>query len=269
MLPINHLYDPFQLTLTPVGLDQFGLSLKQSFPCEVLKRRVHSYLQIKTERPTSYPVMPDGTQAIFISPLGSLIGGASLKSNEIQILQPGEYFGIRFYPGALRNFFNLDIAEITGQFADYKFLPCRFFKDLHTQIFRKKAYGERANVCEAWLLKNYNPASVNRLDQALYLIYQSSGNIRISELADKVGWSSRHINRQFLNNTGLNAKTFSQIIRVQTVCRQLYLNPGAYLKIALDAGYYDQAHLIKDFKNRLSMTPRLFLDRLMSDFYNS
>lgn len=229
---------------------------------------MHSYLQIRAQNPTPYPIIPDGAQAIYIAPTGSLIGGAFVKSSQIQILQPGEYFGIRFYPGALRHFFNLDVAEITGQFADSQFFPCRAFQELHEQLFSQKTYRERAHVCEAWLLKNYMPASVGRLDQALQLIYRAAGNVKISQLAADVGWSDRHLNRHFSNNVGISAKKFAHIIRVQNVCRRLYLNPGVAVNAALDAGYYDQAHLIKDFKNTLSVPPGVFFKRLMSGFYN-
>jgi len=76
---------------------RFGLFLECLPACQTLKGLVHSYLQISTAEPTPYPVIPDGTQAIFLSPQGSKIGGAQSRARDIQILQPGDYFGIRFY----------------------------------------------------------------------------------------------------------------------------------------------------------------------------
>jgi hypothetical protein len=67
---MNELFRPFQPTITETGLNNFGLSLKYSYPCRALKEVVHSYLQIRAERPTPYPVIPDGCQSIFISPQG-------------------------------------------------------------------------------------------------------------------------------------------------------------------------------------------------------
>jgi AraC-like DNA-binding protein len=247
----------------------FALAMHSNQPCEALSGIVHSYLQIQTEKPTPYPVMPDGTQAIFISPQGSMIGGAQLEMRDLQLLQAGEYFGIRFYPGALRYFFELNLAEISGIFADGKFFPCGEFNELHTSIFSCNGFTERANICERWLLNHYRPNRRTQLDRALELIYQSHGNTKISQIADTVGWSSRHLNRQFLQHIGLSTKTFSQIIRIQRVCQQLYSAPKDALKTALELGYYDQPHLIKDFKRRLLSTPSDFFGRFMSDSYNS
>jgi AraC-like DNA-binding protein len=243
--------------------------MQQTFACRHLTGIVHSYLQVNATSPTPYPVMPDGTQAIFFSCQGSLIGGALSRMRELQLLQTGEYFGIRFYPGALRHFFKLDLAEITDQFADSGYFPSREFRILHEQIYQHHGFHERALRCEQWLLRNYNPAPVTHFDQALSLIYQSMGNIRMQQLSELVGWSSRHLSRVFRLHTGLEAKNFSQIIRIQNVCKRLYQAPEYLLSSALELGYFDQSHLIKDFRKRLSSTPGAFIHRFMSDFYNT
>lgn len=265
---MKKLHHPFQPTLTESGLKSFGLLLKYSSPSEILKDAVHSYLQVHATRPTPYPVMPDGTQAIFISPYGSMIGGAQTKACEVQMLQPGDYFGIRFYPGALRHFFSMNLSEITDQFADNHYLPCNDFGELHKSIYQHRSFHQRTRVCEQWLLKYYKPQPSRQFDQALSLINQSFGNVRVAQLADMVGWSSRHLNRLFQQHTGLSTKTFIQTIRIQHVCKQLYLAPTDSLNTAYEFGFFDQPHLIKDFKKRLLANPGTFFNRFMSDFYN-
>jgi len=246
----------------------FGLTMEKMVPCDALTGKVHSYLQIKAERLTPYPVMPDGTQAIYISSQGIMIGGAQLEVQDVQLLGPGEYFGIWFYPGTLRYFFDLNLSEITGQFVDEQYLQCRHFSRLHIDIYRHKVFSERAKICEKWLLNRYSPKPATSFDNALHLIYQSFGGEKISQLANQVGWSSRHLNRQFLQHTGLSTKSFSQIVRVQNVARQLYLKKNKPLNAGLELGYYDQPHLIKEFKKHLMSTPGTFINRFMSDLYN-
>jgi len=265
---MTELFRSFQPTITESGLSNFGLSLQISEPCFALKGLIHSYIQINADKPTPYPIIPDGTQSIFISPQGSFVGGAQVQTRDIQILKAGEYFGIRFYSGALRHFFNLDLSEITDQFVGNEYLPCRDFPDLYQSIYQESSYRKRAKICENWLLHNYQPQPKNRFDQALGLIYQSSGNIRINDLAGNVNWSSRHLNRIFQLYTGLGTKTFTKIIRLQHACRQLYTTPNKSLNSDLELGYFDQSHLIKDFRQHLSSKPTDFSNRFMSDFYN-
>jgi AraC-like DNA-binding protein len=265
---MQELYKPFQPLLTQAGLERFDLSLQQSPACNILKRAVHSYLQISTTKPTPYPMIPDGTQAIFISSERSMIGGTQTQATEIQILKPGEYFGIRFYPGALRYFFNLSLFEITDQFADSRYFPCREFGKLHHNIYEYQSFKKRAEVCEHWLLKHFNQHPLTQFDHALSLIYQSLGNIKVSQLSELVGWSSRHLNRLFHHHTGLNTKTFAQTIRIQNVCKQLYTTPADTLSAGIELGFFDQSHLIKEFNKRLLSNPSTFFNRFMSDFYN-
>lgn len=265
---MNELYRPFQPTLTEAGLQRFELSLQYSPAGEMLRGIVHSYLQISAVKPTPYPVMPDGTQAVYISPHGSIIGGAQSRACDVQILQAGDYFGIWFYPGALRYFFDLDLFEITDQFVDNQYFPCRQFSQLHNNIYQQQNFQQRAHVCEQWLLRQFKPVPATPFDHALSLVYQSFGNIKVGQLATMVGWSSRHLNRLFRLHTGLSSKTFAQTIRIQHACKQLYISPGDSLNTALELGFFDQPHLIKDFKKRLSSSPGTFFDRFMSDFYN-
>ncbi len=261
-------YQAFQPTLTEQGLERFGLSLQHSNPCKMLRHVVHSYLQITTDRPTPYPVIPDATQAVFISPHGLQISGAQSQVCDVQILQPGDYFGIRFYPGALRFLVNLNVSEITNQFVDCSDLPWQNSTELHAQIYRHKHFHQRAQCCEHWLLRHFNNHSATPFDHALSLIYRSVGNIKVTQLASKVGWSCRHLNRMFRLHTGLDTKSFAQIIRLQHVCKRLYSAPADALNVALEVGFCDQSHLIKDFRQHLLASPSLFFERFMSDYYN-
>jgi len=262
------LYQPFQPTLTAAGLQRLGISLEFTVASGVLRHAVHCYLQITTAKPIAYPVIPDGTQAVYIGPQNMMIGGAQSQAREIPILQAGEYFGIWFRPGALRYIFQLNLAEIANQFADSNYFPCQQFTRLADQIYQFHAFQQRALVCEHWLLRHFQERPLTPFDHALTLIYQSMGDIKIEHLANHTGWSSRHLNRQFHRHTGLSTKAFTQIIRFQHACKHLWHNPGEALSTALQSGYFDQAHLIRDYNRRLHSSPGAYHHRFMSDFSN-
>jgi AraC-like DNA-binding protein len=213
-------------------------------------------------------MIPDATQSVFISPYGLNIGGAQMLALDLQLMQPGDYFGIRFYPGALRYFFNINLSEITDQFVDNQFFPCRDFGSLHQDIYQCDDFIERKLLCENWLLKHFKVIPKNSFDHALKLIYQSAGNMRVKLLAELVGCSPRHLNRLFSLHTGMSSKSFIQIIRLQKACKQLHAAPSESLNTAMELGYFDQSHLINDYKQRLLLPPSLFSKRFMSDFYN-
>lgn len=256
----------FQPTLTASGLDRFGLSMRQAAPHRALAGVVHSYLQITACTATPYPVIPDGTQAIFMSPHGVMVGGALSRSHDVLMPEAGEYFGIRFYPAAMRRIFNWDMAELTDQFIDLHAVAG--ITDLHEAIYQQQSFKARVDVCQRWLLTQMRAASCTKLDHALALIHASSGTIKIKQLAAEVGCSDRHLNRLFRLHTGLGSKAFTQTVRLQQACQNIFRTPSQSLKVALDLGFTDQAHLIHEFQKRLLTSPGEFVDRFMSDFYN-
>ena len=82
----------------------------------------------------------------------------------------------------------------------------------------------------------------------------------VASVAEDLGISERHLRRVFLEVVGLSPKAFFKLTRFQRALRaaQDGRNP-AWSDIAVGAGYYDQAHLIADFRSIAGATPREFL----------
>lgn len=257
------IYQPFQPTLCDVNLNKHGLTLSWVRPnCALLRSVVFAYLQIHCEKPSPYPVIPDGTQAFYMSNQGVNLGGSQTEARDIPLLSPGEYFGLWFYPASLRHFFNLDQTEIARQIIDNRDLGLSSITELHSKIYDKKDFISRITACEKWLQTRISPKPATQLEHALGLIYQSQGGMSIKSIAEKVGRSSRHLNRLFLEHTGLNTKTFSNVIRVQSVCKQIYSQKKGQEQRLTQHTYFDQAHLIKEFKKHLKQTPSSFAAQL-------
>ncbi|OUR74462.1 hypothetical protein A9Q77_04785 [Marinomonas sp. 42_23_T18] len=257
---MSDIFQPFQSTLTPQGLDKYGLNLVRALASYPLRHAVYRYLQISISQATPYPVMPDGTQALYFSSAGVLVGGAFDKTHQMQLLAPGDYFGVWFYPAGLRHFFSLDLADAHNQFIDSAFIPCAQFQTLHSALYEQDTFLKRVEICDAWLLSQFAPASLTKFDHALSLIMQGNGKARVQQVSDQVGWSSRHLNRQFLQHTGLSTKSFSQVIRLQAACKALALNSYKPLEIALDSGYFDQAHFIHSVRKHLGQPDLMLIE---------
>ena len=82
-------------------------------------------------------------------------------------------------------------------------------------------------------------------------------NVRIASVADRLGVTSRHLRRAFLEHIGVGPKDFARAVRLRRVVQRA--TPVAdWGRIATDAGYYDQAHLIGDFRALVGLTPGAF-----------
>ena len=88
---------------------------------------------------------------------------------------------------------------------------------------------------------------------------ETAGLISVSGLARRVNLSSRQLERRFLDSVGMTPKRFCRIRRFQRVLQAME-EPGAnWADAAVQCGYYDQAHLIRDFRRFSGLTPACLL----------
>ena len=94
--------------------------------------------------------------------------------------------------------------------------------------------------------------AANTLNQAGRVILASGGRVRVEDLAYRVGWSRRKLERQFARHVGLSPKALCRVARLQELVTRLGTQPLAHL--ALDLGFADQAHLSRDFRSLAGQT---------------
>jgi len=84
----------------------------------------------------------------------------------------------------------------------------------------------------------------------------SSGRTRVGGLSRELGWSERHLARQFDTHFGMTPKAFARVLRFGRAVRTLTRDGDSPLAdVALDCGYYDQAHFTRDFRDFAGVTP--------------
>ena len=87
----------------------------------------------------------------------------------------------------------------------------------------------------------------------------SPNSARVREVSDSTGYSAKRFIRLFHDNVGLTPKMFCRVQRFQTVLDQI--GGGRQMEwasIALCSGYFDQSHLIRDFREFAGVTPRQY-----------
>lgn len=91
---------------------------------------------------------------------------------------------------------------------------------------------------------------------AVNRIIKKRGLITVKKLARRYCMSRRTLNRQFLLKVGLSPQAYAKILQVQYAMELIRRNPKAGLsEIAFKAGYYDVAHLARDFRNKVDLPP--------------
>ena len=95
--------------------------------------------------------------------------------------------------------------------------------------------------------------------QAARQIYRSSGVVRVAELAEELNLSARTLERQFAQQVGVGAKTLARVVRFDTLNTRIRTDPAVLMAdLTYELGFFDQAHLIREFKALSSLTPGAF-----------
>jgi AraC-like DNA-binding protein len=195
---------------------------------------------------------------------------------------PVQLLGIRFHPGGTLPFLRLPLHEITDQVVDLGSLSSKLERELLNVTSKSQLLMEKVNAVEAFLTERLlNTKENSWLMMLAARIVDSGGLVSVDRLASDAGISSRQLERRFLREVGLGPKLLGRIIRFQQVFRAIEQCNSAWAEIAIECGYYDQAHLIRDFNQFARQTPTVFFSNQSaftewftrkarkSDFYNT
>jgi transcriptional regulator GlxA family with amidase domain len=87
-------------------------------------------------------------------------------------------------------------------------------------------------------------------------ILRSRGQLRVEQLAEKVGWSRRQIEREFRSGVGVSPKVLARIIRFQNLLRLVGESElREWADVALAVGYADQPHMVREFREFSGQSP--------------
>lgn len=116
----------------------------------------------------------------------------------------------------------------------------------------------RVQVVEQFLLSQLKDIATDKLIvEAVKLIYQTNGTIRIKELNDRLSISQSPFEKRFRKVVGITAKKFASIVRFNSVLDNLN-KTKSLTEICYENNFFDQAHFIKDFKQFTGDTPENF-----------
>ena len=166
-----------------------------------------------------------------------------------------------FHPVGVRAFFDLPINTIYNQRVTAGDLGDKELAALESSLTSTEDDQLCIMLIEQFLLKRLcrlAEHNLKRLDAAIRQI--NFGQTDVVRLADTACLSRKQFQRVFSEYVGANPKDFSRTIRFQRALHILENNPETtWAALAYDCGYFDQSHLIKDFKAISGLTPGEYL----------
>ncbi|ULL13085.1 AraC family transcriptional regulator [Paenibacillus sp. H1-7] len=242
----------------------------------------------EASEPDSVPdrVIPDGcTDILFerdltngqyrIRYIGLLEHPFSIAYDDVR---PSFKLGVRLFPGGAYPLLKSRIAEFTNRscFLDDAAPDLAGELDeLGERIAEAPTLAGKVRLLEQSLTRWLQPAGSSalhdRMSGWLHRIFTSGGTASVQELAAEAVLSSRQMNRDFDQWVGVSPKKFSEIVRFQSLVRQIRSQPQRdWASLAAQYGYFDQSHMIHEFRRFYGDSPVVAAREfhLASDFYN-
>lgn len=183
------------------------------------------------------------------------ITGPATKSYMIEFEAGDCWIGVRFRPEKAGLLWGHEIGK-AANLVLYDDAALELVPHLSKLDQQDLSLAKLSEVLEISGLLDDRQGTDGRLPQALDILHASGGRVRIEELAVMVDCSPRHLNRLFRTNIGIHAKTYGQIAQFHRALRLISHQRLSITDAAYEAGYADQAHLTRKFRQFGGFTPK-------------
>jgi AraC-like DNA-binding protein len=175
---------------------------------------------------------------------------------------------VRLTPLGARAVFGLPMHELTNRVIELDHLLGREAEELVERMWERRGWEERFEFLDAAIAARAARAREHSpgVAWAWGRLRATHGRARVRALADELGWSHRRLIARFREQVGMPPKAIGRILRFDRVARLLLdVETPRLAEVAYDCGYYDQAHLNRDFRDFAGTTPGDYLARRMPD----
>jgi AraC-like DNA-binding protein len=204
------------------------------------------------------PATPPGTY-------DTLVGG--LHTAPALIAHEGRQSGVQLSlsPLGARALLGRPAGELASVDVDGTAVLGSFAEEIRSRLLDETTWAARFDVLDDLLWRRINPEVMPRPEvvEAWRRLTASGGAVPVAALADDLGWSSRYLGRQFATEVGLSPKVAGRVVRFDRARRRLQLDSAhggrlTLAELAVACGYYDQAHMAREFGEFAGCAPSEF-----------
>jgi AraC-like DNA-binding protein len=193
-----------------------------------------------------------------------LVGMSTQYNGDMTFNGKYAFLQIIFQPHGFYRLFNVLPLELTDKIVWSEDIFNSDIKLLHERLSEAESAQAKVNLANDWLLLYLNKNKMDnyseRITIAANLITKNAGLVNIDSLAHFTCMSMRNFERIFTNETGMSPKQLCCISRFNNALELKLKYPSMkWISVAHQSGYFDQMHLIKDFKRFCGEAPASLL----------
>lgn len=213
-------------------------------------------------------VLPDGQFQLMLNLGAGVAAVAGLRSHHVVVetARVSSVMGVVFRPGAARAFLAAPAIDFFDQAIQLDIVGgWRPADQLLDRLREAREAEARLRILEKALIDRMPVFREKHLPMHPIVQYalDAFGNaphIRtVADVSREIGWSRRWLSHAFAEQVGITPKRYCRLIRFQHVVREIASRPVDWADVALAGGFYDQAHLVHEFRAFSGLSPETFL----------
>ena len=206
----------------------------------------------------------DGGRLVHFA--GGFVGGLSDTFTTTEHDGVSHGVQVNFTPVGARLLLGVPMIELTGRCVGAADVFGSDGPRLVAALEEARGWAARFAIVDRFLRRRLAAARAlpRWIEEAWRRIDESRGAVGMRELARELGYSRKHVVERVKRELGLPPKLLARIHRFDGVLRALQAG-GRTVEAAYDAGYFDQAHLHRDFRAFAGAPPGEFLKRALPD----
>jgi len=221
--------------------------------------------------PIQHEVFPDGCVSVFyhrnerFNMRRVFLSGLQPESIKVPVFAGDVYWGMRISPAACARVLRTNPSKFqTRNMCEAKDFP-HLTENLPEKLEACQDFAEAVSVYENRLRElNLQPEdSDEKIAEAIEIIEENNGEIKIAALADAVNLSARQLERRFKNSSGLTPKQYARARRLRATAVSLLENENLnWARRAAEMGFTDQSHLTREFVSVTGRSPNSFAEKV-------
>jgi AraC-like DNA-binding protein len=207
--------------------------------------------------PSLSPILPDGCADIMVyDDAPPCVAGPDATTRWTPLREGVVIAGIRLRPGTVRSIFGCPADRILNGSALLSDLAAGA-GPLHQRLLMTATLGDRYGVLEDWVRTALaKKGAVDHAVVAACRLFVADPQLEIDDISRRFNWNVRTMHRQFRAACGYGPKHFQRIMRIQRAIHVVHATAPARLADAAHAaGYADQAHMSRDFRDITGFSP--------------
>jgi AraC-like DNA-binding protein len=190
------------------------------------------------------------------------IFGQQMRRCDVHLAPEFLMFRVHFQPGALYRLLGIPLAEFGEDYFDAALVMDGEVHDVSDRLDIARSYTAMVEAVESYLMRSVARAvrKVLPVDRAAQRLTAAAVPAAIDSVAREACLSPRQLNRKFTERVGVGPKVYSRLVRFHNAYQFKLAHPSvAWPAVAIEFGYTDYQHMVRDFRQFTNATPTAWL----------